>query len=106
MINKQAILNKFNGHCAYCGCIVNLQTMQVDHKLSKRSGGGNDIDNLFPACRACNHYKRSGDIEYLRNLLLDMYRKLRKIYIFRIAEKYEMINWKEWDGKFYYEKYK
>jgi hypothetical protein len=33
-----------------------------------------------------------------------MLRKLDKVYIFRVSEKYGMINWKEWDGLFYFER--
>jgi 5-methylcytosine-specific restriction endonuclease McrA len=103
MIDRTKILEKYNEHCAYCGCKITLKTMQVDHKISKHLGGTDKINNLMPTCRLCNHYKRSGGVEYLRYLLLDMQRKLQKIYIFRVAEKYGMINWNEWSGKFYYE---
>jgi hypothetical protein len=104
MIDRVVVLQKYNFHCAYCGRIIDLKSMQVDHKLSKRLGGTSDIENLMPSCRMCNHYKRAGDPEYLRRLLLEMYKKLSTIYIFRVAEIFGMVTWNTWDGVFYYEK--
>jgi len=104
MIDRNAVLGKYDHHCAYCGCEITLKTMQVDHKIPKCSGGTDDIENLLPACRLCNHYKRGGSPNHLRWLLVDMHKKLKNIYIFRVAEKYGMINWKEWSGEFYFEK--
>ena len=33
LTNKQrmAVYNKFDGHCAYCGCEIDISDMQVDH---------------------------------------------------------------------------
>jgi 5-methylcytosine-specific restriction endonuclease McrA len=28
---RQLVLTKYGGRCAYCGKIISLQTMQVDH---------------------------------------------------------------------------
>jgi len=28
---RQNVYNKYNGHCAYCGCHINYKDMQVDH---------------------------------------------------------------------------
>lgn len=36
-INKKTrklVFNKYNGHCAYCGCELTMKTMQVDHITS------------------------------------------------------------------------
>jgi len=105
-INRVGVLNKYNSHCGYCGCEIDLKSMQVDHIKPKRNGGTDDMDNLMPSCRLCNHYKRGGGVEYLRNLILTMRRKLENIYIFRVAEKYGLVQWSGWDGKFYFEKEK
>lgn len=32
-IHRQSVLDKYNGHCAYCGYQLTLKTMQVDHKI-------------------------------------------------------------------------
>lgn len=36
---RQAVYDKMEGHCAYCGCEISLQTMQVDHITPLRKGG-------------------------------------------------------------------
>jgi len=103
-LDRQLIIEKYDYHCAYCGCEITLKTMQVDHKTSIHIGGTNDIENLMPACRLCNHYKRAETLETFRGYIVDMLRKLEKVYIFRVSEKYGMINWKKWDGLFYFER--
>ena len=104
-IDRQKVYEKYNGHCAYCGKAITIKDMQVDHILSKRNGGTDDIDNLNPSCRMCNHYKRAADIETFRNDLLGgLIKRLMKIYIFRVALDYGMITINGWDKKFYFEK--
>ena len=104
-IDRQKVYDKYDGHCAYCGKPITIKDMQIDHILSKRNGGTDDIDNLNPSCRLCNHYKRAADIETLRNDLLGgLIKRLMKIYIFRVALDYGMITINNWDKKFYFEK--
>lgn len=104
MINRQAILDKFDGHCAYCGKEITLKEMQVDHIKPLCNGGTNDSDNLNPSCRRCNHYKRSGDTEVLRWLVGGLIERLKKNYIFKVALDYGLITLNEWNGKFYFER--
>ena len=104
-IDRQKVYDKYNGHCAYCGKAIAIKDMQVDHILSKRNGGADDIDNLNPSCRLCNHYKRAAGIKTFRNYLLGgLLDRLMKIYIFRVALDYGMITINGWDKKFYFEK--
>ena len=104
-IDRQKVYDKYNGHCAYCGKAISIKEMQVDHIIPKRNGGTDDIDNLNPSYRLCNHYKRAADIETFRNDLLGgLIKRLMKIYIFRVALDYGMITINGWDKKFYYEK--
>lgn len=104
-IDRQAVYDKYDGHCAYCGCkLESIKDMQVDHILPQRNGGNNEIDNLNPSCRLCNHYKRGNDLETFRTFSLGgLIERLKKIYIFRVALKYGMIDIKNWDAKFYFE---
>ena len=44
MINRKEVLEKYNGHCAYCGKEITLKEMQVDHKHPRRAGGKDDFD--------------------------------------------------------------
>ena len=86
------VYNMFNGHCAYCGCTIEYKDMQVDHIVPKANSGTDSLDNYFPTCRLCNHYKRGERLEVFRNWKLKgLIERLRKIYIFRVAEKYGMI---------------
>jgi hypothetical protein len=41
--------------------------MTIDHKIPTARGGNDDIDNLVPACRACNSARCAGTIEDLRH---------------------------------------
>ena len=75
---RQQIYDMFNGHCAYCGCEITLQQMQVDHidcvdiYAGIYDADGKDInciDNLYPSCRSCNHYKHTMTIERFRQVL-------------------------------------
>ena len=104
-IDRQKVYEKYNGHCAYCGKAIAIKDMQVDHILPKRNGGTDDIDNLNPSCRLCNHYKRANSIECFRSFSLGgLIGRLMKIYIFRVALDYGMITINGWDKKFYFEK--
>ena len=60
---RQQIYEKFGGRCAYCGCEITIKDMQADHVVPLHLGGEDDISNLYPACRACNHYKSTYTVE-------------------------------------------
>lgn len=75
---REAVYKKMDGHCAYCGCELSLEEMQVDHIIPLRryetTGGAdrpepNSLDNLLPACRSCNHYKDTMSVETFRSML-------------------------------------
>lgn len=108
-INKDMriqILNKYDNKCSYCGKEIDLYSMQIDHFISLRSGGSDEINNLYPSCKLCNHYKRASDIETFRNFFIGkITERLKKIYIFRVAINYGIVSLNEWDSKFYFEKY-
>lgn len=103
-IDRAKIWAKYGGRCAYCGCEIPFKDMQIDHIKPKRNGGTDDIENLNPSCRLCNHYKRANTLEEFRSWQLGgLVERLRKIYIFRVAERYGMVNVKEFSNKFYFE---
>lgn len=67
---REAVYRKYNGHCAYCGREISYKDMQVDHFQPLRAwgiedAGTDDLDNLMPACRMCNHYKRQIHLKLL-----------------------------------------
>ena len=60
---RQAVYDKYNGHCAYCGTTIELRKMQVDHFWPKYLAhwepnlDNNRFDNLMPSCAKCNNHK-------------------------------------------------
>ena len=99
------VYEKYNGHCAYCGCELELKDMQVDHIESVYwYNGANDIENYNPACRMCNFYKSTMPIEDFRKQLGKLTSRLEKTFIYRLAKKYGLIQEVEKPIKFYFEK--
>lgn len=103
MINRQAVYDKYDGHCAYCGREITLKEMQVDHIQPARNGGNNRHENLHPSCKRCNHYKRGYCLEGFRRLMSTLHERIEKQYIDKVAIDYGIITLKPWDGKFYFE---
>ena len=112
---RQAVYQKYNGHCAYCGKVIEYKEMQVDHYIP--IGGYRNLlnvlpdsdprkskDNLMPSCRRCNHYKRAWHPEFFRQLILKLSDKLAKQYLYKVAIDYKLVTLAKWDGKFYFEK--
>ena len=115
-IDRKKIHKMFNGHCAYCGCELKDESgkyMHIDHvKALHRnwfSSGSlfpeNDKeDNLFPSCPKCNRYKSTLSIEHFRGWVKNSYHVLGKVTAFNNAIRFGMIEFKQWDGLFYFEK--
>ncbi len=101
---REQVHNKYNGHCAYCGKSIIIKDMQIDHIIPKRNKGTDDIDNLNPSCRRCNHYKRADSLNLFRKMIKTLHERIRQNYICKVAEDYGIIQVQEWDGKFYFEK--
>lgn len=78
--DRKVVFEKYNGHCAYCGCDITMQNMQVDHLIpmklyEKYAEVGVDIDNMdnyMPSCRSCNHYKSSMTLDKFRSMISKM----------------------------------
>ena len=113
---RQQTLDKYDGHCAYCGEGIDLKSMQVDHIRSQRNfyfGRRNeipdydvgDVQNLNPSCRKCNNFKTGMSLEEFRGELQRQVERARLRSVnFRMAEKYGQIQVKEGPIKFYFEK--
>lgn len=69
--NREDILNKTGGHCAYCGKdLKEAGRWEVDHVKPRAAGGTDSYANLVPACVACNQSKAGrGPEEYRRSIL-------------------------------------
>lgn len=115
--NKRiAVYDKYSGHCAYCGQKIEYKDMQVDHFIPKEMESaviaGNfpgldnidDIKNLMPACRTCNHYKRAHDLETFRRYIEEIPRKLGINYIYKVGVLYGNVIENEKTIQFYFEK--
>jgi len=114
-IDRTKVYNKYNHHCAYCGkVLVSIKDMQVDHIVSKlqhkfipkwKKFPIDDISNLNPSCRSCNHYKRASSLEEFRNNLVGkLHDRLAKLYTVKVGIDYEIVALKPWDKKFYFER--
>lgn len=102
---REQVYQKYGGRCAYCGHEIAMKDMQVDHIIPQRLGGASSLENYNPSCRVCNHYKRATRLEAWRTIFLGgLIKRIRKIYIVKVAEQYGMVTFHEWDNKFYFEK--
>lgn len=101
---RVTVYKKYGKRCAYCGKPIEYKDMQVDHMYPKRSGGKDDIDNLNPSCRTCNHYKRAFTVEGFRKLMSTLHERIEANYIVRVAIRYGIVAVEPFDGKFYFEK--
>ena len=105
--DRQKVYEKYDGRCAYCGKVIAYKDMQVDHLVPLEGysqKGTNDFDNLMPACRRCNHYKRANSLEGWRRMLERIPQRLeRENYIYRVALDYGLIKPNPHKVKFYFE---
>lgn len=115
---REAVYAKYDGHCAYCGCEIEYRQMQVDHVKSLYWNSidnhfvdnpdivqDDSLDNLMPSCRQCNYYKAEADIENFRSKIHNILeRTCRDSFQVRLAIKHGILEYKPWDGKFYFEK--
>ena len=104
-IDRVAVYNKYGGKCAYCGRKIDYKDMQVDHIVPQARGGSDDMENLMPSCRLCNHYKRANSLEGFRYAIRKIPKKLaRTSYIYRIGMAYGFYDDKDREIEFYFEK--
>lgn len=106
---REVVYQKYNGHCAYCGREISYKDMQVDHfkplrTLEPDNKNANDISNLMPACRMCNHYKRANSLEVFRRYIYEILRKLRNDYIYKIGVAYGNVIENEKEIEFFFER--
>lgn len=123
--NRVDVFEKFNGKCAYCGCEIALNEMQIDHIIPQRNfekhilegsdkipqflrhlnvSDLNHIDNLFPACRICNGWKSTYHLELFRSEIGVQVKRLNERSAnFRMAKKYGLIEETENEVIFYFE---
>lgn len=120
---RQKVYKKYNGHCAYCGCEIEYKDMQVDHIVSVYANEYckmedkkpisdiltddelNNIENYMPACRQCNFYKSTFDLETFRERLsTTLYENLKNNFNYKLLIKYGLIKENIEPVVFYFEK--
>ena len=101
---RKRVYEKYNGHCAYCGRPIDYKDMQVDHIQAKYVGGADELENYNPACRMCNFYKGTMDIDHFRDQLKLARERLHKVYIYRLPLAYGLIEEKDNNIEFYFER--
>ncbi len=114
---RELVYQKYNGRCAYTGSPLKGD-WQVDHVVPKRLGGTDDIDNLMPAQRIVNHYKRALSLDQFRNIWLGgLHKRLKKLpkqprversvrrkaYLLEVADLFDITPDKPFKGVFYFE---
>lgn len=107
-IHRESVYKKYDGHCAYCGKKIEMHEMQVDHfqpKGSYTNPGTDDLENLMPSCRRCNHYKRANGLESFRHMIETIPQKLMdNNYIFKVGVDYGFFSQEPRKVQFYFEK--
>lgn len=104
---RQEVWNKMRGHCAYCGCELPIEKMQADHIMPLHLGGADDIENMLPACRSCNHYKSTFTVDKFRSHLSRIHnRLLRDSVAYQVAERFGLVRHMTDEVVFYFEKMK
>lgn len=90
------IYDKCNHRCAYCGCDLEYKEMQVDHAQPLRCGGADEMSNMLPACRSCNHYKATMTVEKYRQHIESIPDRLNRDSIpFAVGKRFGVV----WENK-------
>lgn len=112
------VYEKYDGHCAYCGCILDLNKFTIDHIEPKfrnysdrelerygRERGEDDVDNFNPSCKSCNSSKSTFTVEKWRKEINLKFERCKKYnYAFRLLFRFGMIKYNH-DCVFYFEKH-
>lgn len=130
---REQVKQKYGNKCSYCGQVLD-DKWQVDHATPKThwiwiqrstTAKADDIENLVPACRICNHYKRAQPVESsggwigYREYMKSFHKRLgklpkntqvpstqrRKEYMWCIANKYGITPDKPFSGVFHMDQY-
>lgn len=100
---RQKVLDKYGGHCAYCGKKLDLKTLRVDHLHPHYLGGEDGFDNYMPTCYQCNFYKSTLSLEKFREQLGTLHERIAKPFIVRLGQDYGIVKIEPFAGKFYFE---
>ena len=109
---RVAVYEKYDGHCAYCGKVIEYKDMQLDHMIPRQRERFKKyteeeiecFENYMPSCRRCNHYKRAHSLETFRQMIEEIPKKLfRDNYIYKVGLDYGLVSAHEQKVTFYFE---
>ena len=124
-IDREKIYDKFGGRCGYCGTIIDIKNMQVDHIISQRNfdfhiknrhfhtpsflkhlkeWDVHHFDNLMPSCRKCNNYKSSMSLETFKEEIKKQIERLEASVNFWLAKRFWLVKETGAEVIFYFEK--
>jgi uncharacterized protein (TIGR02646 family) len=103
---REKIFAKFDGHCAYCGCKIEIETFEIDHKTPKSKGGKNNLINLFPSCGLCNTFKYNRDIREFKKYLISIPSTIKNRPIFNLMLELNILQINKIKNMFYFERVK
>ena len=89
---RQRVLEKCKGRCAYCGEPLIWARWQIDHVVPLHKGGKDELENMIPSCASCNHYKSTLDLEQFRDRQYTGLRRGRDWYLMQGARRQRRIN--------------
>jgi 5-methylcytosine-specific restriction endonuclease McrA len=85
---KRFVWDKTGGKCWYCGKQTHpygqdRNAFCVDHVVPRILGGGNDVDNMVPACGYCNTIKGGKALDSFRDLFFSSHATDRRFWFER-----------------------
>lgn len=93
---RLAVYNKTDGHCAYCGKLISISKMQIDHIRALHVGGSNEMSNLLPSCASCNHWKSTMTLKQFRDTVRkSVHVLMRDSVTFRNAVRFGVVSFDE-----------
>ncbi len=71
LIKKVKIYHTYDGHCGYCGKLMDWNELTRDH-IVPYSKGATLKDNMMPSCARCNSLKSDLSLEEFRNFVVNI----------------------------------
>lgn len=85
---RDEVFEKHGKKCYYCGKWATGRAMHIDHLVPRGQCGANvdNVENLVPACRACNMRKSARPLDVYIKSRLKQLRTERDILMARYSE--------------------
>lgn len=100
---REAVYEKTNHKCGYCGKSLEYRDMTVDHITAKSKGGTDTYDNFLACCKTCNHAKKDLSLSRFRRLIQRTLMRLHKeVELYRVALQYGFVKEKPVDKVVFY----